>query len=148
MSPKTPLNVDEIHKLAESIKTIENFAENRNFNSSLFNVSLSSGKPQTPDKSEKIKPNFNIMLICSFLVMFISLGIYLFVELSTKQQTFSLVVTILAAGFAILGTHLKYKNAGATAIIGFCLVAIITIGYEIFTPKEVAEKAEKMLPGK
>ncbi len=148
MAPNNPMNVDEIHKLAESIKTIENFAANSNFDSSLFNISLKSAKPTEKVGKTPTESNFNIMLILSVLTIFVSLGVYLFVELTNKQQTLSLIIAILAVGFATIGAHLKYKNSGATAILAFALIAVISIGYEIFTPKEVIEKAEKMLPGK
>ena len=47
-----------------------------------------------------------------------------------------------------MAAHLKFKNTGATTIITCFLLAVLVIGFEIYTPREVADKAtQKLAPG-
>jgi hypothetical protein len=144
--PLQGTDIEGIHKLADSIRIIEGFTENHGFNASLLNVKVSSGKP-TPTEIKKLDLQFIAFFIAALLVL-AAVGSNVYFDITPKISTLLLLLGITSAGFAVMAAHLKFKNIGATTIITCFLLAVLVIGFEIYTPREVADKAaEKLVPG-
>jgi hypothetical protein len=139
-------DIEGIHKLAESIRTIEGFAENHGFDGSLLNVKVSSGKPTPPKNKE-----WDLPLIGFFVASLLALstvGCKVYFEVTSKSAKLLLLLCLISAGFAVMAAHLKFKNNVATTIITCFLLAVLVIGFDIYTPREVADKAaEKIASG-
>ena len=77
-----------------------------------------------------------------------TVGCNVYFDIPPKISTLLLLLGIISAGFAVMAAHLKFENTGATTIITCFLLAVLVIGFEIYTPREVADKAaEKLAPG-
>ncbi len=140
-------DIEDIHKLADSIRVIEGFTENHGFDGSLFNVKVSSGKPTTPEVNDRDFPLIGFFI--ATLLALSAVGCNVYFEVSSKTSTLLLLAGIISSGFAVMAAHLKFKNNGATTIITCFLLAVIVIGFEIYTPREVADKAtDKLTSGK
>jgi hypothetical protein len=139
-------NIEDIHKLADSIRVIEGFTENHGFDGSLFDVNITSGKPTPAEIKER---DFKLIgVFISILVAAIAVGCNVYFDVTSKVSMLLLLSGIISAGFAVMLTHLKYKNNGATVIIACFLLIVLVIGFDIYTPREVADKAaEKLASG-
>lgn len=145
MESQGKMNVEEIRKLADDIRVIKNFTENHNFDSSLFSVDVS---PRNPTPSSVTESNITFWFFVGSIV--IALGCVfanVYFDIQSKHSTLLLLSTLFFSGVATMTAHLKFKNSGATAIIACFLIAVLVIGYGIYTPREVADKAEKLIPG-
>jgi hypothetical protein len=139
-------DIEGIHKLADSIRIIEGFTENHGFDGSLLNVKVSSGKA-TPIEIKKLDLQLTGFFISALLAI-AAAGCNVYFDITPKISTLLLLLGIISAGFAVMAAHLKFKNVGATTIITCFLLAVLVIGFEIYTPREVADKAaEKLTPG-
>jgi hypothetical protein len=140
-------DIEDIHKLADSIRVIEGFTENHGFDRSLINVKISSGKPTSSKAKQR-----DLLLIGFFIATILALavvGCNVYFDVSPKTSTLLLLLGIIIAGFAVMAAHLKFENTGATVIITCFLLAVLVIGFEIYTPREVADKAaDKLVSGK
>jgi hypothetical protein len=144
--PLQGTDVEDIHKLADSILIIKDFTENNGFDDSLINVKVPSGKP-APIKTNKLDLQL-IGFFISALLALAAVGFNVYFDISPKISMLLLLLGIISAGFAVMAAHLKFKNTGATVIITCFLLAVLVIGFEIYTPREVADKAaEKLTPG-
>lgn len=139
-------DIEDIHKLADSIRVIEGFTENHGFDGSLFNVRVSSGNPSQAESKKTDLPLIGFFV--SVLLCLGAVGVNVYFDIDTKISTLLLLLGIISAGLAVMAAHLKFKNTGATTIITCFLLAVLVIGFEIYTPREVADKAtEKFKPG-
>ena len=139
-------DIEGIHKLADSIRVIEGFTENHGFDGSLLNVKVSSGKP-TPIEIKKFDLQLGGFFIAALLAL-AAVGCNVYYNVTPKVSTLLLLLGIISSGFAVMAAHLKFKNTGATTIITCFLLAVLVIGFEIYTPREVADKAvDKLAPG-
>jgi len=144
--PLKDTDVDGIHRLADSIRVIQDYTQNNGFDSSLFNVEVSSGKSEAPDNKQ-----WDLTLIGFFIAVLLALGAVtsnVYFDINAKLSTLLLLLGITSSGLAVMAAQLKFKNAGATTIITCFLLAVLVIGFEIYTPREVADKAaEKIVSG-
>ncbi|KXI23678.1 hypothetical protein [Photobacterium sanguinicancri] len=136
------INKDEIHRLADDIRVIKGFTENNGFDSTLINVNISPKK----DKKGKVVDYCLICFLLSCLVFVVSVSVNVYMDITVKQSELLMVVSLLFVGFTTMSAHLKFKNNGATTIITIFMLAVFLIGFGIFTPKEVVEKAEQYIP--
>jgi heme/copper-type cytochrome/quinol oxidase subunit 4 len=139
-------DIEDIHKLAESIRVITGFTENHGFDGSLFDVKVTTGKP-APIENKK----FDLQLIGFFIAILVTItavGCNVYFNITTKISMLLLLFGIISAGCAVMAAHLKFKSNGATVIVICFLLAVLVIGFEIYTPREVADKAaEKLASG-
>jgi hypothetical protein len=134
------LPIEKIKQLADDIRTIENFAENHNFDKELLDVkvSISGG-------SSKI---FDLPLVCMvvsvcFVVAVIAVLIFM-TSLTQTTHNFIFLIGILFIAVATMATHVKFKEKVITSIVAVALSVVLVIGAGIFTPKEAIEKIENL----
>lgn len=139
MSSSDKLNHQYISKLAEDIRVIQDFTKNYNFDDSLLkNSGSTESKPPKKTKSIDITLGVITLAVILFLACVIS---NVFFGLQGKESTILLLITILFIGISCVATHIRFQNYVATTILAFALIAITAIGFEIYTVKEVIDKA-------
>jgi len=149
MNSERKMDVEELHKLADSIRVIKDFSENHGFESDLFNVNFPP-KKSTDSTKNTIKGGKDwsvvIFIICVILSL-VCIGVNVYLAVTPKETLLLMLGSIIFTGFSIMAAHLRWKNITATTIAAGVLLAVVAIGYGVFTPKEVAEKAEKLIQG-
>lgn len=145
MDAPNKMNVDAIHKLADDIREIKNFTENHNFDSSLLSVSVTPASNSSMDDSSFDKS----VWVCSLSVIAVLACVFsdVYFVFEAKHTTLLFLMSILLTGIASIATHLRFQNGVATGILACFLVAIILIGFDIYTPKEVVNEAKGIIPG-
>ncbi|WP_299013279.1 hypothetical protein [uncultured Photobacterium sp.] len=140
--------VKQIKELAADIREIKDFTQNTNFDMSFFNSAVSHSNPVNP--APEIKPvNMGnnkdwhiIILVLCVLGLFGLIAANALLTIDPKLTVLLMVAGLIMITFAIMSIHLKFNNQGATLIAAFFFIAVVLIGFEIFTPREIADKAE------
>ena len=139
MANKLP--IDQITKLADDVRLIQDFAENHNFDSSLLTAEV---VPVESAKSKKNAPDFPLYILCTsmFLVLASIAVIKFFIPpLSTAVNSFIFLVGLLFTVIATMSAHMRFKDNIVTGIVAVGLIMVLFIGAGIFTPQEVLDKA-------
>ncbi|EPZ7321233.1 hypothetical protein ACXR5E_003905 [Vibrio mimicus] len=145
MDSSKKLNVDDIRKLAEDIREIKNFTENHNFDSSLLsvNVTPASSAPVNNTNFDKSVWVCGLSVIAALACVFSNV----YFGFEGKYATLLLLSALLLTAIASIATHLRFQNTVATGILAIFLIAIILIGFDIYTPKEVVNEAKGIISG-
>ncbi|APX05955.1 hypothetical protein BWP24_07200 [Vibrio campbellii] len=145
MGAPNKMNVDEIRKLANDIREINNFTENHNFDSSLLSVNVTPASNSSKGDSSFDKS----VWVCGFSVIAVLACVFsnVYFGFEAKHTTLLFLTSLLLTGIASIATHLRFQNGVATGILACFLVAIILIGFDIYTPKEVVNEAKGIIPG-
>jgi len=130
------LPIDQISKLADDIRTINNFTENHNFDASLLTVAV------TPKKVNSSA--FDWPIIGMFFFIFLIVGVLAIIKfnesLSIASSNFLLLVGLIFAVLSSVCSHLKFKDRMITGLTLVGLVVVLLIGAGIFTPKEAVDQ--------
>lgn len=132
MTGKKDIPVDQISKLADDIRVIQDFAENHNFDGNLLKAKITPGSGES-------KKQYDWPFICmmaSIVVVFIVLAVLNFFSLPQETSAYLFVVGLLFSTIAVMCTHLRFRDTTITIISAFGLFLILFIGAGIFTPKE------------
>jgi len=82
-----------------------------------------------------------IFLISSTILLLITIGSNLFIGVDENSSTFLLLLGLVCIAIAVISAHLKFKNTTVTIILTIFLLATLSIGFKIYTSKEIADKA-------
>ncbi|MGF1680188.1 hypothetical protein [Photobacterium minamisatsumaniensis] len=140
--------ITQIKELAADIREIKDFTKNENFDASVFNTAINRTRVDVPEpKVEPVKrkngTDWHIVIIGFCVIgLFCLIAVNALLTLDPKHTGLLIVAGLIAVTFAILSIHLKFNNQGATIIVAVFFVAVVLIGFEIFTPREIADKAE------
>lgn len=132
MTGKREIPVDQISKLADDIRVIQDFAENHNFDGNLLKASITPGTGES-------KKRFDwplISMIVSIVVVLAILAVLKFYEMPQSASAYMFVVGLLFSTVAVMCTHLRFRDTTITIISAIGLFLILFIGAGIFTPKE------------
>lgn len=137
-----PLSHDEIKRLADDIRLIQNYTQSEGFDKNLLNATISS----TP--SGKI--NLDTPIVCAgiFIALLISCLIAIALIETLPPKIFNLIF-VLGLVFIVLSTmsiHKKFSNHVMTWLCGIGLSAVLLVGAGIYTPKEAVTIAQKYGP--
>lgn len=132
MTGKKEIPVDQISKLADDIRVIQDFAENHNFDGNLLKARIT---PSTGESKKRIDWPL-ISMIVSIVVVLAVLAVLKFYEMSQSASAYMFVVGLLFSTVAVMCTHLRFRDTTITIISAIGLFLILFIGAGIFTPKE------------
>lgn len=141
MNKKNKIPVEQISKLADDIRTIENFAENHNFDSGLLTAKI---KPNTSNNKIELDWPLISMLIC-FALILISFAVILFFDsISEPAKKFMLLINLVLVILSSISAHRKFDNNIITIIAVVGGVIVVLIGAEILTPKEAVDSFKEI----
>lgn len=133
------LPIEQISKLAEDVRLIKDFAENHNFDTSLFQARVTPVGKGSTQKSWSIS-----VLTGSFIFLVIILAVLTFSDsLSRKVTNFLFLIGMLSVTLATAAIHRKYKETTVTTVVAVGLVLVLLVGAGIFTPEEAANRLEQ-----
>lgn len=139
MSKSNP-DFEQIAKVADDIRVINNFAENHNFDKNLFSV-----PPNLPGSGTSHDIAI-IVMVASMLSVLATAAIFLFWSppLNKEMRVFVFLIGLLATIFATMSAHLKFKNNVITGAAAIGLIILLSIGAGEFTPREALDKASEL----
>lgn len=141
MNKKNKIPVEQISKLADDIRTIENFSENHNFDSGLLTAKI---KPNTSNNKIELDWPLISMLIC-FALILISFAVILFFDsISEPAKKFMLLINLVLVILSSISAHRKFDNNIITIIAVVGGVIVVLIGAEILTPKEAVDSFKEI----
>ena len=131
---KIPL--ERIEKLANDVRTIKDFAENHNFDTSLLNADI--GSPTS-------KKGFDLPLICLVIGVLLVLCTVAIIKLwdpplSTAADSFLFLLGIVFTIGASIAAHIRFQDKVVTGIVIIGLLSVLLIGAGIFSAREAVEK--------
>lgn len=136
MNQKSKLPIEQIAKIADDIRLIQDFAENHNFDSGLLNANVI---PKRGSNSKK----WDWSLICMFAFLgFVVLVLALLKfssNLSEGASSFLFLLGVLFGTLATMCTHMRFQDRSITIIVAIGVFLVLFIGAGIFTPKEAIE---------
>jgi hypothetical protein len=144
MANKLP--IDQIAKIADDVRLIQNFAENHNFDSSFLTAEVVPS--ETARNARKpIDYPFYSMVISMFMVL-ASIAVIKFYTppLSTAMDSFVFLVGLLFTTIATMSAHMRFKENTVTIIVSIGLIMLLFIGAGIFTPEQALDRASGIKP--
>jgi len=133
--------LEKTNKIVDNIKIIEGKFKNNGFNDNLFTKGNTN---QTNNKSSTAKDWSLIVLIISFIAIFVLILINIIVHIEGEVVRLLWTTSLFFVLLASLSAHLKFKNITYTVITGLGLIVVLLIGLGIFTPEEAVEKASQI----
>lgn len=136
-----PLDPQKISKLAEDIRTIQNYTQSQDFDTSLLRAEVT-----TPGKALLVKDTPIICTVVSVFFLIVCLAAFAYAEsLSAKTSNFIFVIGLIFVTVATISVHKKFSNNTITIVCATGLSAVLLIGSGNFTPKEAASLAQQQL---
>jgi|TARA_B110000908_G_C10212653_1_gene431070 hypothetical protein len=134
------LPIEQITKLANDVRLIQNFTENHNFDNSLLEANIS------PPASSKKYDKPLIVMIASMLLVLSSAAVILLWEppLTSSMSSLVFLVGLLFAISATMSAHLKFKDNVITGAVAIGLLMLLSIGAGIFTAEEALSRAGEL----
>ncbi|WP_407715436.1 hypothetical protein ACJJWD_07010 [Comamonas testosteroni] len=138
------IGIDEIKRLADDVRLIQNFAENHNFTQGLIKAAV------VPAVAPSKKWDWPLIAVCFFVASLLgSIALLAFCEtLSSAMQKFIFTLGLFFAVFGSIAIHKKFSDRIITGIAGVGLVVILLIGAGILTPKEAVDKIDNLQKNK
>ncbi|MBF6651202.1 hypothetical protein [Methylobacter sp. BlB1] len=154
MSSFEKMTIAQISKTAEDVRTIQKFQDesmNHGFNTGLISATVAPSKKlkTTVAPSNNLKTvDWPIICLTFFLIVFFCLVLAnSIIDHSAKIEKLLLDGSLFAANLSVFSAYLKFKDITSTIILSIGLVAVITIGFNILTPKEAISEAKEMVKG-
>ena len=134
------LPIEQITKLADDIRVIKDFAENHNFDASLFKAKIT---PTSVTSKSRDLPLITLFISITFL--FGTLGILTFAgPFSQKANGFIFLIGMLFVISSVVSAHKKFKETIVTTIFAIGLIFVLLVGAGIFTPREAADRLQQL----
>ncbi|MFM5508197.1 hypothetical protein ACET6U_04355 [Aeromonas rivipollensis] len=136
-NPKTP--VEQIQKLADDVRLIQEFSANCGFGENLLLVNIA------PDKKQKSKWSWPLFtMICGVILMIAMLGALKFVTLEKATTDFMFLLGVLFGTMVVVSTHIKFNNTAVTIIMTIGMFMLLFVGTGILTPKEAMDNIKDL----
>jgi hypothetical protein len=136
-----PLDPQKISKLADDIRTIQDYTQSQGFDTSLLRAEVT-----TPERTHALKDTPIVCTAISILFLVGCLATFAYVEeLSAKTLNFIFVIGLIFVTTATISIHKKFSNNTITIVCATGLSAVLLIGSGNFTPKEAATLAQQQL---
>ena len=135
MTNKLP--IDQISKIADDVRLIQNFAENHNFDSSFLTAKVVS--PETKNFIDY--PLCSMVFSMLFLLVSIAFIKFYTPPLSTAMNSFVFLIGLLFTTIATMSAHMRFKENTVTIIVAIGLLMLLFIGAGIFTPEQALDRA-------
>jgi predicted membrane channel-forming protein YqfA (hemolysin III family) len=139
------MSLKDIAQAAEDVRTIKKFQDesvNHGFQSDLISATV------TPFVKTK-KTDWPLISMAVFIIVVALLvSPRFFTELSPKIDNLFMVLCLIAGTLAVLSAHIKFKDKFVSVIVSIGMVIVISIGFDILTPKEALNEAKEIAQGK
>lgn len=144
MTNKLP--IDQISKIADDVRLIQDFAENHNFDSSFFTAKVVP--PETKRNAKKPIDYPLCSMIVSMLFVLASIAVIKFYTppLAAAMSSFVFLIGLLFTTTAIMSAHMRFKENTVTIILAVGLLMLLFIGAGIFTPEQALDRASGIKP--
>jgi hypothetical protein len=142
MTNKLP--IDQIAKIADDVRLIQNFAENHNFDSSFLTAEIVPSETKRNAKKSIDYPLYS-MGFCMFLVLVCIAVIKFYTPpLSTEMNSFVFLIGLLFTIIATMSAQMRFKENTITIIVAVGLLMLLFIGAGIFTPEQALDRASSI----
>jgi len=138
MAKTNDIPVEQISKLADDVRTIENFAANNNFDSTLVSAEVTAGHRSTTDGKDVAG------IFLSAVALIAIIGVFTFnSDLSEPLSRFLFLIGILVVGLTSACVHLKFRENTVTWIVAISASLCLVVAAGIFTPREAIELIQR-----
>lgn len=138
---KPQLSHEQITKLADDIRVIQDFTASHNFDLSLLNASVSP--------SSKSKAMNDKALVCTILfiaLLLTDIAAVVFSEnISEKSSFYMLIVGAVLVTLAVISIHKKFSETAITVVASLGLAMVLLVGFKVYTPKQAVEIAQSIV---
>ena len=138
------MSLEQIAKAAEDVRTIQKFQDesiNHGFQSDLISAVV------TPSVKTK-KTDWPLLCMSLFIIVVILLiSPRFFIELTPKIDNLFMVLSLVAGTLVVLSAHIKFNDKFVTFIVSVGMLVVLSIGFEVLTPKEALEEVKEIAKG-
>ena len=126
--------IEQIAKIADDVRTIENFAANNNFDSSLIASRI------IPGSNSRSAGWLVLAIVISVTILVAIICAFLFwPELPEAVNRFLFLIGILDVGLISACVHGKFRESTITWIVAIATSVVLLVAAGIFTPREAIE---------